>query len=67
VSETNGFEGWAILDGYPSYEVSTHGRVRRSARILRQHAINGGYLVVQLWKDNKPKTALNIGWSLALS
>lgn len=57
-----------------TYEISDMGSVRRTgksarngngrgggARIgrhLKQHTVNGGYLVVQLWQDGKPKTCL---------
>lgn len=61
-----GFEGL--------YQVSNQARVQRVGkaavkgqgqgggarigRILKQHTINGGYGVVQLWRDGSPKTCL---------
>lgn len=61
-----GFEGL--------YEVSDQGNVRRSGkaaqhgngygggarlgRVLKPQVVNGGYLVVQLWQDGRPRTCL---------
>ncbi|OKA04636.1 HNH endonuclease [Amycolatopsis regifaucium] len=33
-------EHWAPIDGFPSYEVSTLGRVRRNGRVLAQYKYN---------------------------
>jgi len=36
------FEGWAIVEGFPAYEVSDRGRVRRIGRAARNGAGHGG-------------------------
>lgn len=64
----------AVVGYEGTYEVSNFGAVRRSgkaarngngrgggARIglqLKHHLVNGGYQVVQLWQDGRPKTRL---------
>lgn len=64
----------AVVGYESTYEVSDLGNVRRSgpaarngrgrgggARIglqLKQHLVNGGYQVVQLWQGGRPKTRL---------
>lgn len=46
-------ETWAIVHDYPTYEVSTLGRVRNTetGRILRPRSNGRGYLSVRLYRD----------------
>lgn len=51
-------EEWTPVKDYPNYLVSSVGRVmnKNTKRLLRPYKDNsGGYLVVNLWKDNKDK------------
>jgi protein gp37 len=50
-------ESWAQVPGYPDYEASSHGRVRRAGLILKpQMNERFSRLSISLWKDNKPST-----------
>jgi hypothetical protein len=41
-------ENWRPIEGFPAYEVSDHGRVRRGLRVLRPFLDRGGYAWVGL-------------------
>lgn len=50
-------EQWRDIDGFPLYEVSNTGQVRRKAQVLRPGAIPTGHLTVGLCKGSgKPKS-----------
>ena len=51
-------ENFRAVDGYPDYEISDHGRVRRvkTGRILRGHIRRGGYRSVILSQEGKLST-----------
>lgn len=50
-------EEWRDIEGFPLYEVSNTGKVRRKAQILRPGAIPSGHLTVGLCKGSgKPKS-----------
>lgn len=57
-------ERWAPIGGWPDYEVSDRGRVRRAAagpgavvgRVLQQAVINRGYAIVTLCRGGERKT-----------
>lgn len=50
-------EQWRDIDGFPLYEVSNTGQVRRKAQVLRPGAIPSGHLTVGLCKGSgKPKS-----------
>lgn len=59
-------EEWRPVDGFPDYEVSSHGQVRRcvtnsrshAGRILKPNLLRTGYLDVTLFKDTKPHKRL---------
>lgn len=48
-------ERWMTVAGYPKYEVSDHGRVRRGSRVLKAGVGSNGYAVVAL-SAGKPKS-----------
>jgi hypothetical protein len=48
-------EVWKVVEDYPSYEVSSAGRVRRDGKFIKSVASTRGYLRVSLSKDGKPK------------
>jgi len=50
-------EIFRAIDGYDSYEVSNHGRIRNvnTARILKPANNGHGYLFVVLYKNGRPK------------
>ena len=55
-------EAWAPVPGFPNYEVSDKGRVRSRARssswrTLKACANGRGYLLVQLFRDGKFRSA----------
>ena len=52
------FEGWAIVESHPAYEVSDQGHVRRGGRILKPQKVPGGYLAAQLWRGGRPSRRL---------
>lgn len=47
-------ELWRAVNGYPNYQVSSHGRVRntKTGRILKPSTDTGGYLQVILMHDH---------------
>lgn len=47
IAQWDAVETWLQIDGHPDYEVSSWGRVRRGARVLRPNA-GGRYLFVSL-------------------
>jgi len=49
-------ETWRPVDGFPAYEVSSEGRVRRAGRILKQTPSSNGYLRVFLCVHSKYST-----------
>ena len=53
-------ETFVAIRGFPSYQISNHGRVisnvREPARFLTPSLTSAGYLIVKLYKDGKPKT-----------
>lgn len=51
-------EIYKTIEDYPNYEVSNLGNVRnkKTGRVLRPSVDKDGYLYVQLYNDNKPKT-----------
>lgn len=52
-------ENWKEIYDYPNYLISSFGRVmnKRTKRLLKSYADNaGGYLCVNLWKNNKGTT-----------
>lgn len=49
---------WKIIEGYENYEVSNFGHVRRNGKILKTFLDGGGYVNVQLCKNNRRKTFL---------
>jgi hypothetical protein len=49
-------ERWREVAGFPAYEVSDCGRVRRrDTQSLLALGVRNGYVVVCLWRDNKRK------------
>ena len=50
-------EQWRLVDGYDTYEVSSHGRVRnnKTDKIILKSGIRCGYNNVVLCKDGKTK------------
>lgn len=44
---------WLPIAGYPGYEVSRHGQVRRGARVLIDRSHPRGYRIVDLSRDGK--------------
>ncbi len=46
-------ERWLPVEGWPEYEVSDLGRVRRGNRILVQRSMESGYLYVTLLRPRK--------------
>lgn len=60
-------EVWKIIEDFPEYKVSSHGRVKRfikdqqgkkCGKPLRQWIPNSGYLMVMLYRDGKAKHCL---------
>lgn len=51
-------ESWKPIEGWPGYEVSDQGRVRRGSRIKATDPDRKGYLRVKLWRDGKAKNRL---------
>ena len=49
-------EEWAEIKDYPSYMISSFGRVKGISKILNPYISVRGYYVVNLYKDKKPKT-----------
>lgn len=49
-------EKWKPISGFPSYQVSSHGRIKSGRRILKP-ATTAGYLHVSLSKGGKSTTA----------
>jgi hypothetical protein len=53
-------EAWRRIDGYPTYEVSSLGRVRNTRSSGRRYEVklwrNNRYLAVSLYKDGERKT-----------
>lgn len=47
-------EVWAKIEGYPNYEVSSFGNVRRGERILKA-GCSSHYLCISLFRENKRK------------
>ena len=69
IEETN--EIWKTIEGYPNYQVSNKGRIKsierkvksrygsiytRKEKILKPQKDKDGYLMVNLYKENKMKT-----------
>lgn len=52
-------ERWKLIEDYPNYEVSDMGRVRnmKTGKVLRPCKANTGYLMVNLYEDEKHKFA----------
>ena len=50
-------EQWRLIDGYDTYEVSSHGRVRnnKTDKIISKFGFRCGYHNVVLCKDDKTK------------
>ena len=50
-------ENWKVIDGYPAYEVSDLGRVRRisTGKVLKQSNNVDGYKVVTLYSNKVPR------------
>jgi hypothetical protein len=52
-------EVWKRIEGYNCYEISNHGRIRSTKgikpRLLRLNRNKGGYVMVTLSKNNKPR------------
>jgi hypothetical protein len=48
-------EVWKIIDDYPTYEISSAGRVRRGGKFIKGVAMNRGYMRVSLSMDGKSK------------
>lgn len=54
--DNNITEEWRAVEGWPDYEISNLGRVRRGSRVRKTpEAKCGGYPVVELWHDNRKK------------
>lgn len=51
-------ERWKSIDGFPEYEVSDFGRVRRGTRLKSLRPDKKGYLKVTLWHKQKASTRL---------
>lgn len=48
-------EQWRAVEGYPGYEVSNLGRVRKNGKLTPLHRTGKGYLRTTLQKDGKQK------------
>ena len=48
-------EQWRAVEGYPGYEVSNLGRVRKNGKLTPLHRAGKGYLRTTLQKDGKQK------------
>ena len=48
-------EQWRAVEGYPEYEVSNLGRVRKNGKLTPLHRTGKGYLRTTLQKDGKQK------------
>ena len=48
-------EQWRAVEGYPEYEVSNLGRVRKNGKLTPLHRVGKGYLRTTLQKDGKQK------------
>ena len=48
-------EQWRAVEGYPRYEVSNLGRVRKNGKLTPLHRAGKGYLRTTLQKDGKQK------------
>lgn len=46
---------WKKVDGFENYSISDDGYVRNdtTTKLLKQHTNNKGYLLVNLWRNNK--------------
>ena len=53
-----GVERWVVIDEFPNYEVSDHGRIRNSktGRILRTSVTYKGYEIVTLTRGGTQRT-----------
>lgn len=53
-------EIWKVIENYPNYEISNHGRIRniKTERILRTFLNHKGYEIVTLSHNGKQKTEI---------
>jgi hypothetical protein len=49
-------EEWKVIEGFPNYEVSSEGRVRRGSKILKATPNSHGYLHVSLYREGRGHT-----------
>lgn len=49
---------WKTIPGYPNYEVSSDGDIKRNGRYVSQAPNNGGYLVVRLHHEGYGRSYL---------
>lgn len=48
-------ERWRIIEEFPGYEISNHGRVRNrdTGHVMSPYLNPNGYLTIKLWSDGK--------------
>lgn len=54
-SKFSGQEIWKVVEEFPAYDVSSHGRVRRGSLVRKLSADKKGYLSVVLWDGDRHK------------
>ena len=55
--KAHGGARWAPVPGYPDYEASSHGEIRRHGRVLRGTEAKSGHLKVTLYAPRQPRGA----------